>query len=160
MRNFSLVGALATAALLVATAPAAASVQAHASRAVVSASRASSLAQQHSTALKNFEAYSDFTATGENGAPCLSLIVSANWGDYGCRNRDESFGNLMSVAVRLYYSPNQAGAWVCVPSEWNSTNLSGYTFNNGSGRPGYGQYIWNNIASSSVSTGNDCSNPI
>ncbi len=90
---------------------------------------------------------------------------SVNWSSEGCRNVDEYFADELpdSDAIRLYYSPNEDGAWVCVPNGFgatNSGNLSGYTFNNGPGDAGYGQSIENNVASSKVADGNNCSNPI
>jgi hypothetical protein len=125
---------------------------------------------QHAAAPQNFEAYYDYSTangpyatTSPDDVPCLELVVTANWGNYGCRNVDESFGNLLSVAVRLYYSPDEQGAWVCIPAGWISpknSGLSGYYFNNGPNAPGYEQYIWNNVASASVSSANNCVNSI
>lgn len=82
------------------------------------------------------------------------------WSNFGCRNVDESFANRTSGLVRLYYSPNLKGPWVCVDSGWYSNNLNNgaYKFNNGSGT-GYGEKIINNVASSSTALGT-CTNPL
>lgn len=135
-----------------------------------SAGRATTQVAQHAALPQNFEAYYDwstangpYATTSPANIPCLSLVVTANWGNYGCRNVDESFSNILSVAVRLYYSPNEQGAWVCIPAGWTSpknSGLSNYWFNNGPNAPGYGQGIWNNVASASVSSGNNCTNSI
>jgi hypothetical protein len=108
--------------------------------------------------------YCDYIETDGNDR-CFAIEVSQpNWGNYDCRNLDESFANRdgEGVLVRLYYSPNYKGAWACVNNGWYSNNLNKdvYTFNNGgSSAPGHGQEIWDNIASSYVGDGT-CSNPL
>lgn len=99
--------------------------------------------------------------TTNGGSYCLSSQGNvSNWGNYGCRNEDESFANRTSGGVRLYYSPDYGGAWACVNPGWYSNNLNKnvYLFYNGSGLSGYHQEIWKNVASSGV--GSKCTNPL
>jgi len=108
--------------------------------------------------------YCSFNSTNGNNE-CLEggLVNPVNWPS-ACRNHDESFANIVSGLVRVYYSPNEKGAWACIPNGWYSNNLnkSAYTFDNGSGDAGYGQEIWENIASSAGGglNGGKCSNPL
>lgn len=111
--------------------------------------------------------YCSFNATS-GGDECLEGgLVNPNpynWPS-ACRNHDESFANRVGGAVRLWYSPNKEGAWACVNNGWYSNNLNQdvYTFNNGgSGDAGYGQEIWENVASSAGAglNGGPCSNPL
>jgi Peptidase inhibitor family I36 len=78
------------------------------------------------------------------------------------RNEDESVENSgapYDLYLRLYYSPNYAGAWVCInPGSW-LPNASNYNFNNGSGDAGYGATVWKNVASARFNT-EACTNPI
>lgn len=162
LRKYSLAAACFTAvaaSFLLATAPVGAAVRAP----VAAAGTAHPAVARHPASVAspgNFQAYYDFAKETTSGPSCLNLVVTANWANYGCRNVDEAFANLLSVAVRLYYSPNEKGAWVCVPAGWTSSDLYGYTFNNGSGDAGYGQLIFNNVASARVSGSNNCTNKI
>jgi hypothetical protein len=101
--------------------------------------------------------YCDYTYTGYSHLCLFSEANISNWGS--CRNVDESFFNRPGYVVRLYYSPNYAGAWVCFPQNTGISNLAGYTFNNGPGRAGYGARVENDVASSALYQGS-CSNPI
>jgi hypothetical protein len=107
--------------------------------------------------------YCDFVGTNGNDE-CFGISLSQpNWGNYDCRNLDESFANRdgEGILVRLYYSPNYQGAWACVNDGWYSNDLNKdvYTFNNGAGDAGYGQEIWDNVASSYEADGT-CGNPL
>jgi hypothetical protein len=84
---------------------------------------------------------------------------SSNWGS--CRNQDEALTEWRAQIVRIYYSPNYSGAWACLPAfeAYFNLNHANQTFNNGSGRPGFGQQVWLNVASSAFGTGT-CSNPL
>jgi hypothetical protein len=77
------------------------------------------------------------------------------------RNQDESESNYRGW-LRLYYSPNYAGAWVCIDDGTDIPDTSKYVFNNGAGKAGYGATLWNNVASLtwSSSSSSICSNPI
>jgi Peptidase inhibitor family I36 len=103
--------------------------------------------------------FCDFIYTNGNHECFKSSNTQNRWSDFGCRNVDESLANRTSGLVRLYYSPNKAGAWVCLDSGFYSNNLSPYTFDNGQGRAGYGYPVNNDVASSEVGTGS-CSNPL
>jgi hypothetical protein len=85
------------------------------------------------------------------------LLEWANVGS-GCRNRDVAFFSDWPGPIRLYYSPDRGGAWVCVPPGWGGS-LAGYTFNNGSGDAGYGDPVKNDVASSYANDSGSCSNP-
>jgi hypothetical protein len=110
----------------------------------------------------------DYAATGYK-SECFAVDgggADVNWSTYGCRNVDESIDNQASIngasfIVRLYYSPNEGGAWTCVPvgEEIGNLNNKKYTFNSGSG-PGAGDMVWNNVASSAASDTGSCTNPI
>ena len=84
---------------------------------------------------------------------------SSNWGN--CRNQDEGLTNHTNVIVRIYYSPDYKGAWTCLPAweYYSNLNHSNETFNSGQGKAGYGQQVWENVASSGFGTGT-CSNPM
>jgi hypothetical protein len=93
-----------------------------------------------------------------NPGVCIASGVSvSNWG--ACRNVDESFFNATSVAVRLFYSPSFAGAWICIPATTYLGDLSNITFNNGTTVSGYGKSVFNDVASSQLSGANNCTNP-
>ena len=91
--------------------------------------------------------------------------------DTSCRNLDESFANYANdcgpspnsgCTVRLFYHPlnvANGGAWACIDYARGIPNLSGYTFNNGIGLPGYGAPVWRDAAGVRVSSGT-CSHPI
>jgi hypothetical protein len=101
---------------------------------------------------------------GTNGTyECIYSAGSTNWANtlFQCRNLDESFANRTSGLVRLYYSPNEQGAWACINASKYENNLAGFTFNNESkaNTPGYGKPIEDDVASSEVASGN-CSNPL
>ncbi len=53
---------------------------------------------------------------------------------------------------RLYYSADYGGAWVCIPINSGYSDLGQYSFNNGSGKAGYGQTVGDNVASIGVSS--------
>lgn len=108
-----------------------------------------------------FADFANYT-TYLDGDPCVVGGDGSglqNWGNYGCRNVDEYFEQpLPGFVVRLYYSPNAGGAWVCVPYGFVGS-LAPYAFDDGpTTAGGYGQGIWNNVASSVVSAGT-CGNP-
>jgi hypothetical protein len=89
---------------------------------------------------------------------CLAVDVSVtNWG--ACRNVDESFFNATLVAVRLFYSPSYVGAWICIPATTYLGDLSNITFNNGTTDAGYGDSVFNDVASSQLSSADNCTNP-
>jgi|HubBroStandDraft_6_1064221.scaffolds.fasta_scaffold435373_2 hypothetical protein len=94
---------------------------------------------------------------------CVSGVDDLpNWNELGCRNLDESMANVSGFPVRVYYEPNWQGAWACLNNGWYSNDLNKdvYTFSSGKGDAGYGQEIWENIASSAQATGGSCSNPL
>jgi Peptidase inhibitor family I36 len=97
-----------------------------------------------------------YTANNWTGSELKVNTSQPNLGSF--RNTDNSEANGVGP-VRLYYSPNYGGAWVCTISGLAITPLSDYTFNNGSGLAGYGQNIANNVASIKVG-GSACTNPI
>jgi hypothetical protein len=103
--------------------------------------------------------YCDYVGTDGSDICLLDNATDRYWSDAGCRNVDESFANRTSGLVRLYYSPDLGGAWVCIDASKYSNNLSGYVFNNGSGKAGYGASLENDVASSSTASGS-CSNPL
>jgi hypothetical protein len=103
--------------------------------------------------------YCDYAGTSGSDLCLLDNATDRYWSDAGCRNVDESFANRTSGLVRLYYSPDLGGAWVCIDASKYSNNLAGYVFNNGSGKAGYGAPLENDVASSSTASGN-CSNPL
>jgi hypothetical protein len=137
------------------------SVQRPAARAVVGAAARLSSAPQAGPPLQRFFDYS----TTNQGTLCAEIQgtngSSVNWSNYGCRNVDESFANGATVAVRIYFSPNEGGAWTCLPAggSWNNLDNSKYTFNSGSGA-GAGQKVENNVASSQFATSNNCTKPM
>jgi len=98
-----------------------------------------------------YDIYGDYCAVESSNSP--------NWGS--CRNQDEGLYEWRYSIVRIYYSPNYAGAWACLPAfeAYFDLNQSDETFDNGAGRPGYGQQVWENVASSAFGTGS-CSNPM
>jgi hypothetical protein len=77
------------------------------------------------------------------------------------RNLDgsvENSGDPYNLYLRLYYSPNYGGAWVCLnPGVWLA-NTANYKFNNGSGYPGYEKTLYDDVASVRFNT-DPCSNP-
>jgi Peptidase inhibitor family I36 len=104
--------------------------------------------------------------SGLNGNPlCWSSLATVRYlSDYDCRNLDDSFANRTGGLVRMYYSPNLQGDWVCVNSGWYSNALYNefYVFNNGpigNAQYGTGQSIYLNVASIEVGSGK-CSNPL
>jgi len=107
-----------------------------------------------------YTSYCDFNGTSGRNLCFWSpgLYGSINWGN--CRNHDESFANRSGGLVRLYYSPNDQGAYACVNNGWYSNDLNKdvYTFNNGNGA-GKGQEIWENVASDHWYTGG-CVKPL
>jgi hypothetical protein len=103
--------------------------------------------------------YCDYVGTSGSDTCLVDNATDDSWQAAGCRNVDESFANRTSGLVRLYYSPDLGGAWVCIDASKYSNNLAGYVFNNGSGKAGYGAALENDVASSSTASGN-CSNPL
>jgi Peptidase inhibitor family I36 len=105
--------------------------------------------------------YCDYVGTRGSRYCFLTNRTDSSWQAAGCRNADESFANRTSGLVRLYYSPDLKGDWVCINPGAYSNNLAGYVFNNGPDKPGYGNgaRLENNVASSSVGFGH-CSNPL
>lgn len=103
-----------------------------------------------------------WTGTYGAGSELESYASIPNLGSYGFRNEDASLeaeaGGGVPYLVRFYYSPNYSGAWICVDGGTYLAKAANYTFNNGGGLAGYGQNIYHNIASVSVS-GGSCSNP-
>jgi Peptidase inhibitor family I36 len=98
--------------------------------------------------------------SGLNGNPlCWSSLATVRYlSDYDCRNLDVSFANRTGGLVRMYYSPNLKGDWVCVNSGWYSNALYNefYVFNNGpigNAQYGTGQSIYLNVASIEVGSG-------
>ena len=85
---------------------------------------------------------------------------ATEWRPPGFRSVDASFYNNSLYSVRLYYSPNEKGAWVCIKSNTTISNInSSYVFDNGSGDPGYHSPLRNDVASSNM-TIQTCTNPI
>jgi hypothetical protein len=104
--------------------------------------------------------YCDFRNTGYTNQCFNSQGEQTNWGNFGCRNVDESFRNESAFAVRLWFSPNFGGAHVCIEPQHGMANMANYTFNSGSGRSGFGSTLNNNVASSSLDVPGACTNPI
>jgi hypothetical protein len=154
-------------ALLLAAAPALASTQAPSGH----ASRTSRTAGAHDVRAvsplrpSTGPALPDLAVYAKTGLTSLCMAVSGalinqDWSVNGCRNVDESIFNNSTVAVRLYFSPGHGGAWTCLPMHWSgNVTSSNDKFNSGSGA-GAGHTIENNVASSQLSTSNDCSKPI
>lgn len=77
-----------------------------------------------------------------------------------CRNVDESVVNNMSSGkARLYYSPNQGGAWICIDAGSVINVASSFIFDQGSGLAGYGATLNNDVASLEEVTGNTSCDP-
>src|SRR5690349_4876252 len=106
--------------------------------------------------------YCDFRNTGFTNLCFQSQGDEHDWvfGNTSCRNVDESIRNLTGVTLRLWFSPNLAGAHVCLNAGRQISNLGNFRFNSGSGKAGFGQTVENNVASSSLDTSGPCSNPI
>jgi len=100
---------------------------------------------------------------GTNGTGTY-MVTQLSLGDLMLfRNADESVDNPIGLNnnkmyLRLYYSPNYAGSWVCMNPGF-IPNTSAYAFNNGPSLGGYGTSIWKNVASATL-TGTACGNPI
>jgi Peptidase inhibitor family I36 len=62
-------------------------------------------------------------------------------------------------AMRVYHDTRFRGAWVCIPDGRWIYNLGHYVFNNGAGRPGYGQLVARNFKSIGFSNSR-CTKPI
>jgi hypothetical protein len=80
----------------------------------------------------------------------------------GISNNEKSGANELngsSQYARLYWGSNFTGAWVCLNPGTSFSDFSNFTFNNGSGQPGFGQSIKNNIASVGLNS-SACSNPL
>lgn len=85
----------------------------------------------------------------------------ANLGSISWRNIDESVENSAEpygVYLRLYYSPNYGGAWVCLNVGTYIQNTANHSFNNGPKLAGYGATLYRNVASVSF-TDSVCTNP-
>lgn len=107
-----------------------------------------------------------YTGTGYSGIVCGGEANDQSL-TAPCRNTDESVGNDIALcagtcSVRLYYSPlDENSAHTCIDYDKAISNLnnSKYTFNSGSGEPGYGKMVWRNVAGVTYS-GGTCSDPI
>lgn len=96
--------------------------------------------------------WSGTDATGTQLGPEEGNI--ANLGSIGWRNIDESVENdaePYGEYLRLYYSPNYGGAWVCLNVGTYIQNTANHSFNNGSNLAGYGATLYRNVASVSFS---------
>ncbi|HEY8044523.1 MAG TPA: hypothetical protein VIF35_09670 [Streptosporangiaceae bacterium] len=103
--------------------------------------------------------WSGTEATGTQFGPKSGSI--ANLGNYSWRNLDESVENSAEpygVYLRLYYSPNYGGAWVCLNVGTYIQNTGNHSFNNGPNLAGYGATLYRNVASVSF-TDSVCTNP-
>ena len=151
----ALAGVLISAAPLLTAAPASAGVQSATAHTELALARAASPQNP------NPGRFDDWSSTGASNLCFSTTGGTFNWSTFGCRNIDKAIGNGLSVAIRLYFSPNEAGAWTCVPVglEINNLNSTKYTFNSGTGA-GAGEKIYNNVASSAASTADNCTNPI
>jgi hypothetical protein len=175
-KSLSVAAALGAATALLALAPAGAATQARLSHsAAQSGAAVSTHAARQGHKPKTGPALSYFYVYGGTGYGdlCVRLVAASggagtgnsfNLSDYGCRNADESIDNASPTAVRLYYSPNDGGAWTCIPAnkEFSNLNQSDYLFNSAptSSTPGYKSQVWLNVASVQASTSNNCSNAI
>jgi hypothetical protein len=84
------------------------------------------------------------------GAPIAFVQGTFNMATIGCRNIDESLATdnrFTNLILRLYYSPNAGGAHACLGKNAQISNLTNTTFNHNPGQPGYGQSVFNNVAS-------------
>jgi hypothetical protein len=93
--------------------------------------------------------WTGINATGDRLASGYSI---ANLDTVGFRNMDESLENNGSgpaggSSAYLYYSPNYAGAYFCMPANFYISNAGNFHFNQGKGLAGYGQTLWRNVAS-------------
>jgi hypothetical protein len=71
----------------------------------------------------------------------------------GISNNEKSAADELSGKyVRFYYGPSYSGAWRCYNPTNATSNLSDVTFNKGQGDGGYGQSLYDNIASVGINT--------
>jgi hypothetical protein len=87
-----------------------------------------------------------------------------NLSTFEVRNLDKSLENAVGsdggkLYLRLYYSPNYGGAWVCVNPGFFAGDTGAYYFDNGSGKAGFDQTIYDNVASLTYTT-SACTNPL
>ena len=106
----------------------------------------------------------DYAATSYR-SQCMAIRQNTDWSAFGCRNVDASiqndaFAGATQYSVRLFYSPGGTGVHTCVPfgTDISNLNQAKFQFNSGSGAA-LGQKVWNNVASSTISTG-ACTTPI
>lgn len=96
------------------------------------------------------------------GNDVLYLFKSDGFLPAGIVSNEQSGANELSGSARyarLYYGANSTGAWVCLDPGTSFPNFVNLHFNNGNGRPGFGESIENNIASVGIDS-NACSNPL
>jgi peptidase inhibitor family I36 len=71
----------------------------------------------------------------------------------GISNNEKSAANKFSGKyVRFYFGPSFSGAWRCFNPNAASSDLHNLTFNKGNGRGGFGQSLFDNIASVGINT--------
>ncbi len=165
-KSIGVAAAVGTVTALVALTPAGAATQTHsAALAKASASVHAAHQSRETLPISYFYIYS----STNYGNLCTRLSVatgstgngnSYNLSDEGCRNVDESIDNASPTAVRLYFAPNDGGAWTCVPANMEIANLNQQKYQFNSGGSGLGEEVWENVASVQASTSNDCNDPI
>jgi hypothetical protein len=101
-----------------------------------------------------------YSETGYHGIKYDTNSDNSNLDSVSFRNLDESVASAFTAKyVRLYYSPNYDGAWVCLDPGTSISNVASVTFNNGSGEAGFGQSIYQNVASVGINS-SKCTNPV
>jgi hypothetical protein len=100
--------------------------------------------------------------TGSQEAIGQSTVLDLD--NYYIRNLDKSVEDAVGanggkMYLRLYYSLNLKGSWVCLDPGTFLYDTFYYNFNNAPSQPGYGQSIYDNVASLSW-TSSACGNPI
>jgi hypothetical protein len=92
---------------------------------------------------------------GNGGSICYNTPNSISSWSTACRTVDSVYNNGAAAAVRLYYNTGYGGAWYCLGNGKYLLHMTANTFNQGSGRAGYGQPMANHVKSSGL--GGACS---
>jgi hypothetical protein len=102
--------------------------------------------------------FCSYNQSGSPATPCLYTEAdNYNWSG-SCANADEAVYNYVpnTWKTRLYYFPSgwvtsTHSAWMCIDGGDYLDNVSTYKFDQGI--DGYGQSIWQNVASDSIVAG-------